>query len=196
MKNKFALKSAVCALFAAIICTGCFIRIPLGVVPVVIQDALCILTGSILGGFTAAVPLILFLLAGLIGLPVYSGGTCGLAVWLGPTGGFLAGYLLGALTAGLIAGRPSIAQKKFSAQKVVRVTLAIIAGTVVLYVPGVFWFAKWALDGSKVPSGSSAFAYAAVSCVVPFIPGAVLKIVISIPVSLSVRKILARYLYK
>ena len=196
MKNTVALKSAVCALFAAIICVGCFIRIPLGVVPVVIQDALCILTGSILGGFTAAVPLILFLIAGLIGLPVYSGGTCGLAVWLGPTGGFLAGYLLGAFTAGLIAGRPSIAQKKFSLSQAVRVTLAIIAGTVVLYVPGVFWFARWALEGSKIPDGSSAFAYAAASCVVPFIPGAVLKIVISIPVSLSVRKILARYLYK
>ena len=196
MKNKFALRSAVCALFAAIICAGCFIRIPLGVIPVVIQDALCVLTGSILGCFPAAVSLVLFLLAGLAGLPVYSGGTSGIAVWLGPTGGFLAGYLLGAVTAGLIAGHPSVTQKKFSAQEVVRVTLAIIAGTVVLYVPGVFWFARWALEGSKIPDGSSAFAYAAASCVVPFIPGAVLKIVISIPVSLSVRKILARYLYK
>ena len=196
MKNKFALRSAVCALFAAIICAGCFIRIPLGVIPVVLQDALCILTGCLLGGFTAAVPSILFLLAGLAGLPVYSGGTCGIAVWLGPTGGFLAGYLLGALAAGLIAGRPSVTQKKFSATQIIRVTLAIIGGTVVLYIPGVIHFARWAVSNSKVPADSTTLSYTIAACVTPFIPGELLKMAVEIPVALTVRPILARYLYK
>ena len=112
MKNKKTLMSAFIALFAAIICVGCFIRIPLGVIPVVLQSILCILSGVLLGGIVGAAPTALFLLAGLIGLPVYSGGTSGIAVWLGPTGGFLPGYLLGAVAAGLIAGKPSANELK------------------------------------------------------------------------------------
>ena len=112
MKNKNALISSFVALFAAIICVGCFIKIPLGAVPVVLQNGLCILSGVLLGGILGGAPTALFLIAGLIGLPVYSGGTSGIAVWMGPTGGFLPGYFLGALVAGLIAGKPSVNEIK------------------------------------------------------------------------------------
>ena len=50
MKKDSAFKVSLTAMFAAIICAGCFIRIPVGAVPVVIQNVLCILTGTILGG--------------------------------------------------------------------------------------------------------------------------------------------------
>ena len=136
MKNKNVLKISFIALFAAIICVGCFIRIPLGVIPIVLQNVLCILCGVLLGGLLAGTPTALFLLAGLIGLPVYSGGTSGLAVWMGPTGGFLPGYLLGAIVAGFIAGKPSVEQKKISWKNALRVSLAILAGMVILYIPG------------------------------------------------------------
>ncbi|MBP5329706.1 MAG: biotin transporter BioY, partial [Spirochaetaceae bacterium] len=132
MKNKSTLKISFVALFAAIICVGCFIRIPLGVIPIVLQNVLCVLSGVLLGGLLGGAPTALFLVAGLIGLPVYSGGTGGLAVWLGPTGGFLPGYFLGAVTAGLIAGKPSVEQRKCSVMLVVRVSLAILAGMVIL----------------------------------------------------------------
>ena len=68
------------ALFSAIICVGCFIRIPLGPIPIVMQNMLCILTAVLLGGFWGALPAVLFLIVGLIGFPVYSGGTSGIAV--------------------------------------------------------------------------------------------------------------------
>ena len=93
MKRK-SLLPAFIALFAAVICVGCFIMIPLGPVPIVLQNVLCILTAVLLGGIFAGAPAALFLLAGLIGLPVYSGGSSGIGVWMGPTGGFLLGYLL------------------------------------------------------------------------------------------------------
>ena len=93
MKNKIALYSSFIALFAAIICVGCFIKIPVGVVPVVLQNVLCILTGVLLGGFLGGAPPALFLLAGLIGLPVYSGGSGGIAVWLGRVCGHFDGIL-------------------------------------------------------------------------------------------------------
>ena len=196
MKNKSTLKISFIALFAAIICVGCFIRIPLGVIPIVLQNVLCVLSGVLLGGLLGGAPTALFLIAGLIGLPVYSGGTGGLAVWLGPTGGFLPGYLLGAVTAGLIAGKPSVEQRKCSIMFVIRVSLAILAGMVILYIPGVIRFAYWATAAGKVPAEKTALAYTMGACVIPYIPGDILKIVIAIPVALKVRPVLAQYLYE
>ena len=196
MKNKSTLKVSFIALFAAIICVGCFIKIPLGVIPIVLQNVLCILCGVLLGGLLGGAPTALFLLAGLIGLPVYSGGTGGLAVWLGPTGGFLPGYLLGAVVAGFIAGKPSVEQKKISAVLVIRISLAIFAGMLILYIPGVIRFSYWAAAAGKVPSEKTAFAYTLGACVIPYIPGDILKTVIVIPVALKLRPVLAQYLYE
>ena len=81
MKNRHLLKVAFIALFAAIVCIGCFLRIPLGPIPIVLQNGLCILTGALLGSYLGGAPTALFLIAGLIGLPVYAGGTSGVAVW-------------------------------------------------------------------------------------------------------------------
>lgn len=196
MKNKSVLKISFIALFAAIICVGCFIRIPLGVIPIVLQNILCILCGGLLGGLLAGAPTALFLLAGLIGLPVYSGGTSGLAVWMGPTGGFLPGYLLGAIVAGFIAGKPSVEQKKITWKNALRVSLAVLAGMVILYIPGVIRFSFWATAAGKVPAEKTAFAYTMAACVIPYIPGDLLKTVVAIPVALKLRPILAQYLYE
>lgn len=195
MKNRTVFFISFVALFAAIICVGCFIKIPLGPVPIVLQNVLCILTGALLGGFAGAAPTAIFLLAGLIGLPVYSGGTSGLAVWLGPTGGFLPGYLLGALITGLICGKPDLAEKKVTAGRVVRLTLGILAGMIILYIPGVIRFAYWAGAAGKVPADKTAFAYTMAACVLPFIPGDILKIVVAVPVALKLRPVVAQYLY-
>lgn len=195
MKNKNILKISFIALFAAIICIGCFLRIPLGPVPIVLQNALCILTSAILGSFLGGIPTALFLLAGLIGLPVYAGGTSGIAVWAGPTGGFLLGYLLGAVATGFIAGRPSVSDKKFSWKNLIRITIAIFAGMVILYVPGIIHFARWAEKAGRIPADKTAFAYTMAACVIPYIPGDLLKIVVAIPVALKIRPILAQYLY-
>lgn len=195
MKNKNILKISFIALFAAIICIGCFLRIPLGPVPIVLQNALCILTSAILGSFLGGIPTALFLLAGLIGLPVYAGGTSGIAVWAGPTGGFLLGYLLGAVVTGFIAGRPSVSDKKFSWKNLIRITIAIFAGMVILYVPGIIHFARWAEKAGHIPADKTTFAYTMAACVIPYIPGDLLKIVVAIPVALKIRPILAQYLY-
>ena len=231
MKKDSAFKVSLTAMFAAIICAGCFIRIPVGAVPVVIQNVLCILTGTILGGFSGCAPTALFLAAGVLGLPVYSGGTGGPAVWLGPTGGFLPGYFAGSLAAGLIAGKPQLARafqntaahikevpslagalQNTAAQTaqphspvseqlagtrcpgVIRVTLSLIAGMIIVYIPGTIRFAQWALASSKVPADRSAFSFTMASCVLPYIPGDIIKTAAAVPVALAVRKVLARYL--
>lgn len=195
MKNTKTLKLVFTALFAAIICAGCFIRIPLGIVPIVLQNALCILTGILMGSFMAAAPTALFLLAGIIGLPVFAGGSSGLAVLLGPTGGFYPGYLLGAFVAGIIAGKPSLSEKKVSASSIIRISIAMLTGMVILYIPGVIRFASWAVGNGKIPEDKTTFAYTMAACVIPYLPGDALKILISVPVALKVRPILAQYLY-
>lgn len=194
--NKSVLRTAFVALFAAIICVGCLIKIPLGVIPVVLQNMLCILCAVLLGGIWAGAPTALFLLAGLIGLPVYSGGSGGIAVWLGPTGGFLPGYLLGAVAAGFIAGRPTIEEKKIRVKVAVRISLAILAGMIILYIPGVIRFSYWATAAGSVPVEKTALSYTMAACVIPYIPGDILKIAIAIPVALKLRPVVAQYLYE
>lgn len=193
MKNKSIVKSAFIALFAALIAVGAFIRIPVGVVPVILQNVLCLLTGSLLGGFMGSLPAALFLVTGLVGFPVYSGGTGGFASWMGPTGGFLLGFFLGALTTSLIAGKPT-PEEKLTWKTVLRISLAFVAGMMVLYVPGIAWFSYWAVQGGSVPEGSSVIKYAMTACVIPFIPGDIAKIIVSIPIALKVRPIVALYL--
>lgn len=195
MKNKNLLKIAFVALFAAIICIGCFIKIPLGPIPIVLQNVLCILTALLLGGILGAAPTALFLLAGLIGLPVYSGGSGGIAVWAGPTGGFLSGYFVGAIVAGFIAGKPSVKEKKFSAKVLIRLIIAMLLGMIILYVPGVIHFSHWAEITGKIPENKTSFSYTMAACVIPYIPGDILKIVVSVPIALKVRPILAQYLF-
>lgn len=194
--SKYGLKATFIALFAAIICVGCFIKIPLGVIPIVLQNVLCILCAVLLGGIWGGAPTALFLLAGLIGLPVYSGGSGGIAVWLGPTGGFLPGYLIGAIAASFIAGRPSLEEKKITFKTALRVSLAIIAGMVILYIPGVIRFSYWASAAGKVPAEKTALAYTMGACVIPYIPGDLLKTALAIPLALKLRPVLAQYLYE
>ena len=86
-------KSIVSAVFAALICAGWMIAIPVGPIPIVLQNALAVLAGLLLGPVFGGLSVSIFLLAGAAGLPVFSGGNGGLAVFVGPTGGFLIGYL-------------------------------------------------------------------------------------------------------
>ena len=194
-KNKSILIVSFVALFAAIICIGCFIAIPIGPIPIVLQNMFAVLTGVLLGSYLGGAPTALWLVAGLIGLPVYSGGRGGVAVWAGPTGGFLPGYLIGAVIAGFIAGRPSITQKKITWKIALRVTLAMFAGMIILYLPGVIHFAHWAEKAGKIPADKTAFAFTMGACVLPYIPGDLLKILVAVPVALKVRPVLAQYLY-
>ena len=193
--KKSVLRTTFIALFAALICLGAFIKIPLGLIPIVLQNILCILCGVLLGGIWAGAPTGLFLLAGLIGLPVYSGGSGGIAVWLGPTGGFLPGYLLGASVAGFIAGTPSVTEKTITKKQILKIFLALLAGIIILYIPGLIRFSYWAKEAGAIPEDKTALAYTMTACLIPYIPGDVIKIAVALPLALKLRPLLAQYLY-
>ena len=122
------------ALFAAVISAGAFIAVPVGPVPVVLQNLFTLLAGLVLGPALGAAAVGLFLIAGAIGIPVFAntGSPMGIARLIGPTGGYMLGYLLGAVTAGLILGFPRQGQKV----PVWRIILAVVSGVLVVYIPG------------------------------------------------------------
>lgn len=97
------------ALLAALTAVGGIIAVPLGPIspiPVTLQTMFVLLAGFILGPRGGAFAMGLYMLAGVLGLPVFSGGKAGLAVFMGPTGGFLFGFIPSAVICGLAKADP------------------------------------------------------------------------------------------
>lgn len=160
------------ALFAALIAVSGIVAVPVGPfgLPIVFQNLLVVLAGLMLGPLRGAAAVLLWILAGALGLPVFSGARGGFAHLLGPTGGFFVGYVLAALLAGALAGR--------SASRL-RLAAATLAGFVILYVPGVAWFMHVA-DKALVPALTAA-------CL-PFLPGDALKFALALLVLPRLRR--------
>ncbi|MDR2746781.1 MAG: biotin transporter BioY [Treponema sp.] len=151
------------ALFGALIAAGTFISIPLpfSPVPVVLQNLFSLLAGLVLGPALGAAAVGLYLLAGIIGAPVFAGASGGIARALGPTGGFLLGYLFSAFTAGLIAGRP----RRGTQVPLRRIILAVLAGLLVIYLPGLL----------RLRFAVGSWGKALIAGFLPFIPGDAIK---------------------
>lgn len=128
---KLSHRISLVALFAALTAGGAWISIPIPPVPVVLSNLVATLSGVVLGPIWGGLAVALYLVLGALGLPVFAGGSGGVGVFAGPTGGFLIGFLLSAVVAGLLADRRNFG--------VVRNTLAVLAGFVVLYAIGLPW---------------------------------------------------------
>jgi biotin transport system substrate-specific component len=170
------------ALFSALICAGAVIAIPVGPVPIVLQNAFAILAGLLLGPLQGAGAVALFLIAGALGFPVFSGGKGGFAVIAGPTGGYLVGYFLGALAAGLIASRASKVNPR---QALPLVIAATVTGFACIYIPGILFLRKTLGLG---------FGEAVAKGIIPFLAGDAIKIAVLVPVAAKLRPVVARYL--
>ncbi len=81
------------AFMAAFIGAGAFVHISIGPVPITFQDFFVALSGLILGPRKGALAVLLYITAGSLGRPVFSGGRAGLGHLLGPTGGYLVGFV-------------------------------------------------------------------------------------------------------
>lgn len=120
------------SLFTALICISSYIKIdlPYGV-PLTAQTLAVMLTGSVLSPRQAAFSLITYLLLGAIGAPIFAGGSAGLPIILGKTGGYLIGFLVGAVVISLIKGKKN---------GLIRLGLAnIIAGILIINLFGAVW---------------------------------------------------------
>jgi len=119
------------ALFVALIAVGAFIAIPVGPVPIVLQNMFVLLAGIILGPVWGLGCVGIYLLLGLAGLPVFAGGTSGIGKLFGPTGGYLIAYLPAVFVTGAISKG---LKKSISAD-----VLAMITGSLIVYAIGVPW---------------------------------------------------------
>lgn len=177
-----SLRSVFTALFAALISAGSLFAIPIGPVPIVFQNALAVFAGLVLGPLQGAGAVGLFLIAGILGLPVFSGGRSGIAVLVGPTGGYLAGYFFASLVAGFAMRS---AETEGRAASPANVISAAIAGFACIYIPGVMMLGR-SLSLSLPEAVAKGFA--------PFIVGDIVKIAILVPLTLKIRPVVARTL--
>jgi biotin transport system substrate-specific component len=169
------------ALFAALISAGSFIAIPLGPVPIVLQNFFTLLSGLVLGPFLGAAAVGLFIAAGAIGLPVFANNTMGLARLLGPSGGFIFGYLFESFLAGLILGVPKQGEKI----KIWRLALAVVSGLLVVYIPGLLRL-KYVLNLDWTKTMAAGF--------YPFLLGDAVKGVLAALITPRLRRTAARQL--
>jgi biotin transport system substrate-specific component len=118
------------SLFGAGTAAGAYLIIPLPPVPITLQTLFLGLGGSASGGTAGALSQVIYLLIGIIGLPVFAGGKAGLGVLLGPTGGYLIGFVAGAWVIGALV---NLKKKPGFGWTIVR----LVAGTFVIYLFGV-----------------------------------------------------------
>lgn len=157
---------ALSGIFGALTALGGLISIPFFPVPLTLQSFFVYLAVLKLGK-DAYVSQAIYLGLGLMGLPVFARGMGGYAVLLGPTGGFLLGFVLGAL----VAGRVADAMGK-------RRNLAMLLCSALIFITGWLWLSYW-LGGNLVA--------AAWAGVIPFLPGDAAKIAVAAVVGKKLR---------
>ena len=163
MKKSALFNMTSCALMAALMCVLCPVSVPVGPVPISLSILVILLTVCVLGPWRALVSYTVYLLLGAVGMPVFSGFQGGLAKLAGPTGGYLAGFWLMILVAGIIMEKGK--------RNLLVTILGMLVGVAIDYAVGTAWF---------VFQTESTVVHALDVCVYPFIPFDVAKIVIAV----------------
>ncbi len=154
------------SLFAALTAAGAFLAIPIGPVPIALQNLFVFLAGLLLGCRWGVWSVAIYLMTGAMGLPIFSGGTGGIAKLAGPTGGYLLGYLPAVFVIGTLSEKLP--------KKPVFSVMAMTAGALIVYACGVPWL--------KAVTGM-AWSKALVAGLYPFLPGDALKIAAAVPIA-------------
>ncbi len=118
------------SLFGAATAAGAYIIIPTPPVPITLQTLFLMLAGTLLGGRLGAMSQIVYILIGLMGLPVFAGGKAGLGVLFGPTGGYLIGFVAAAFVIGWMMQMKKNAGAAWAA-------FSMVVGTALIYLLGV-----------------------------------------------------------
>lgn len=103
MKKTDIRKIIMCAFFSAMIIVGAYIRIPIPPVPVTLQTFFVLLSGMVLGSKQGVCSVLVYIGLGLVGIPVFAGGTGGISSVLMPTFGYVLGFVLAAYLSGKIS---------------------------------------------------------------------------------------------
>jgi biotin transport system substrate-specific component len=166
--DKTSIKGLVyAALFGALTATGAFIVIPLPPVPITAQTFFLNVSAVLLGGQLGALSQFIYVMLGVVGIPVFAGGKAGLGVIFGPTGGYLLGFIIAAFVIGMISRMKKSAGIFWN-------IFSMLIGMLIIYLLG-------SLQLSLVAKMS--FQKALTIGVLPFIPGDVIKILLAAIIS-------------
>lgn len=159
-----AVRYTLLTLAGSVLITLCTqISLPLFPVPMTLQTFAVFLIGLTYGWRLGGITVALYLLEGALGLPVFSGGKGGMIVFMGPTAGYLVGFLLAATACGWFAER-GFDRSYF------KLLVALLVGNVLLYAPGLLWL------GTLIGWDKPVLEYG----LYPFIGGDLLKIVMAV----------------
>jgi len=137
------------------------IEIPLRPVPVTGQTFGVLYVAALLGPVQGTCAVLLYLTAGLAGLPVFSGGSFGVYQLFGPTGGYLVGFIAAAAVVGSLSGRNTVGRR-------LPVAVAMLLGTLVIYAFGVLRLSSFIGFERSITLG-----------VLPFLPGDLFKLILA-----------------
>ena len=168
---------ALAATFAALISLTSPVRIPLDPitqVPITLQVFVVYLAAALLGARYGTFSMVIYLVLGAVGLPVFAGPSFGTAVLLGPTGGYLFAFPIATLLGGYVARRRPATR----GGDTIRVSLSALLSLLVIYVIGVLWLSYYL--GLSLLNGVLLGA-------VPFIPVDLLKAVVAVPIAVRLR---------
>lgn len=140
------------AICAALICILAPVSIPVGAIPISLGTFAIYFSAALLGGKRGTVAVIVYIMIGMIGLPVFTAMRGGVAVLFGATGGYIIGYIPLAFLTGVFSDMKSKLHWTMP--------LGMVLGTVALYTFGTAWY--------MIMSGST-LAAALLACVVPFL---------------------------
>ncbi len=166
-------KLVLASLMAAFIAVGGYLAIPIGPVPIVLQNLFVLVAALLLGSRWASGAVAVYLLAGACGLPVFAGGGGGLGHLFGPRGGYLFGFLAAAFVVGKIS--------ETSGRRPGWEIAGMVVGCLLIYAIGVPWL--------KTMLGMS-YGKALAVGMYPFVIGDALKIVAALAIVKSVRPLL------
>lgn len=168
-------KMAIIALMTAVLCILAPISIPVFISPVPISlGVLAIyLTAYVLSPLDATISVIIFILLGTFGLPVFSGYSGGLSKLVGPTGGYIIGFLFTVYISSIF-----IHMKK----GIIFDVIGMITGLALCYILGTIWFSYQQGKG---------FIASLLLCVVPFLIGDAIKIIVAVILGTQINKRLA-----
>ena len=151
----------------SLFCIAAPLTIPIGPIPLSPATLLVYLAGALMGRKKGTMAVGLYLLIGAAGLPVFSGFSGGIHKLAGVTGGYLIGYVVCAAMVG------------WAVERGCADWAAMLIGTAMCYALGTLWFAAQA---------GMAFTAALMACVIPFLPGDLMKIVAASMISREIKK--------
>ncbi|MEE1242492.1 MAG: biotin transporter BioY [Frisingicoccus sp.] len=150
------------ALMTAVTCVLAPFSIPIGPVPISFTNLAIYLSLYLLGWKMGTASCLLYILIGMVGMPVFSGFSGGIGKLLGPTGGYIIGFIPMAIIGGILIEKFKNRWLQFG---------ALVIGTAACYLLGTAWFC-FVMD-STVGAALSL-------CVIPFIPADIVKIIMAL----------------